>query len=106
MGRLAIGTSALGNSLGFDVKVFSDAPGPHRIKAWKLVAGKVACGILNLSLHFQVPTRTKYGDCTAEKVGDGLSSNESNSSPRRAQRQGTAGGTFDQSSRQRRARFA
>lgn len=50
MGRFAMGTRALGNSLGFDVNVFSDAPGPQRMKAWKLVAGKVACGILSSSL--------------------------------------------------------
>jgi hypothetical protein len=37
-----MGTSAFGKSLGFDVKVFNEAPGPHRIKACKPGEGIVA----------------------------------------------------------------
>jgi hypothetical protein len=42
-----MGTSAFGNSFGFDVKVFIDTPGPQRIRAWKPVEGRVACGMLD-----------------------------------------------------------
>lgn len=46
MGRLAIGISALGNSSGFDVNVFNDTPGPHRIIAWNPVGGTgTECGM-------------------------------------------------------------
>ena len=41
-----MGISALGKSCGLDVKIFKDAPGPHRITAWRPGAGRlVACGI-------------------------------------------------------------
>jgi hypothetical protein len=45
IGLFAIGTSAFGNSSRFDVKVSSDAPGPHRIRTWKPGEGNVACGM-------------------------------------------------------------
>ena len=46
MGLLAIGIKALGNSRGFVVNVLNDAPGPHRINAWKPGEGiATACGI-------------------------------------------------------------
>src|SRR5690242_3719168 len=45
MGRLAMGSSALGMSLGVDVKVLKDAPGPQRISAWKPGEGSVAWGM-------------------------------------------------------------
>lgn len=35
MGLLAMGTSALGNSSGDEVKVFNDTPGPQSIMACK-----------------------------------------------------------------------
>jgi hypothetical protein len=41
MGRFAIGRSAFGISFGFDVKVLNEAPGPHRIRAWKPGAGRL-----------------------------------------------------------------
>jgi hypothetical protein len=41
-----MGNSALGISLGVDVKVLNDAPGPHKMMAWKPGEGRVACGIL------------------------------------------------------------
>jgi hypothetical protein len=47
MGLFAMGTRAFGNSFGFDVNVFSDTPGPHKIRAWKPVKGSVACGMLD-----------------------------------------------------------
>jgi hypothetical protein len=46
MGLFAIGSSALGMSLGVDVKVLKEAPGPHSIIAWKPGAGSTACGIV------------------------------------------------------------
>jgi hypothetical protein len=46
MGLFAIGSSALGISLGVDVKVLNEAPGPHSIIAWKPGAGSTACGIV------------------------------------------------------------
>ena len=46
MGLFATGSSALGMSLGDDVKVDSEAPGPHSISAWKPGEGRVACGIV------------------------------------------------------------
>lgn len=46
MGRLAMGISALERSRGLEVKVLSDSPGPHRIKAWRPGDGTVACGML------------------------------------------------------------
>jgi hypothetical protein len=36
----------LGISCGVDVKVVKDAPGPHRMRAWKPGGGKVACGMV------------------------------------------------------------
>lgn len=42
MGRFAIGMSALGRSLGEDVNVFRETPGPQRIKAWRPGEGIVA----------------------------------------------------------------
>jgi hypothetical protein len=48
MGRFAMGSSALGISFGVDVNVLKDAPGPHRIMAWKPGAGRTACGIVVL----------------------------------------------------------
>jgi len=42
MGRFAIGMSALGKSLGEDVKVLSETPGPQKIKAWRPGEGIVA----------------------------------------------------------------
>lgn len=45
MGRLAIGTRALGKSFGFEVKVLRDTPGPHNMKACSPDEGSVACGI-------------------------------------------------------------
>ena len=41
MGLLAMGSSAFGISLGVDVKVLNEAPGPQRIKAWKPGAGRL-----------------------------------------------------------------
>ena len=32
--------------MGVDVKVLNDAPGPHRMMAWKPGEGRVAWGIL------------------------------------------------------------
>jgi hypothetical protein len=46
MGLFATGSSAFGISLGVDVKVLYEAPGPHRIIAWKPGAGSTACGIV------------------------------------------------------------
>jgi len=47
MGRLAIGIRAFGKSSGFEVNVFSDTPGPHRMRAWKPGGGiERACGML------------------------------------------------------------
>jgi hypothetical protein len=43
-----MGNSALGISLGVDVKVLNDAPGPHKMMAWKPGEGRVACGILTV----------------------------------------------------------
>lgn len=48
MGRLAIGIRAFENSLGVDVNVLKDSPGPQRIKACKPGAGIVACGIVEV----------------------------------------------------------
>jgi len=45
MGLFAIGMSALGKSLGFELKGFIDSPGPHRMKAWNPVGGMFACGM-------------------------------------------------------------
>lgn len=45
IGLFAMGTSALGKSLGVDVKVFKETPGPHKIKACRPGLGNVACGI-------------------------------------------------------------
>jgi hypothetical protein len=45
MGRFAMGSSALGISFGVDVNVLKEAPGPHRMMAWKPGAGRTACGI-------------------------------------------------------------
>ena len=39
MGRFAIGMRLFGYSSGLDVKVLRETPGPHRIRAWKPVAG-------------------------------------------------------------------
>ena len=56
MGRLAIGINALGNSSGFDVNVFNDTPGPHRIIAWNPVGGTgTECGMATQSLAFLLP---------------------------------------------------
>jgi hypothetical protein len=52
MGLFAMGTRAFGNSFGFDVNVFSDTPGPQRMRAWKPVEGKVACGMLDGKQNF------------------------------------------------------
>jgi hypothetical protein len=46
MGLFAIGSSAFGISLGVDVNVLKDAPGPHSIIAWNPGAGSTACGIV------------------------------------------------------------
>ena len=46
MGLFATGSSALGMSLGEEVNVVSDAPGPHSMRAWKPGEGSVACGML------------------------------------------------------------
>jgi len=51
IGRFAIGMSALGKSFGDEVKVLSDTPGPHRIKAWRPGEGCVACGIVGAVLQ-------------------------------------------------------
>ena len=45
MGRFAIGIRALGMSLGFDVNVLMEAPGPHNMRAWNPGGGMVAWGI-------------------------------------------------------------
>ena len=45
MGLFAMGSSALGISVGVDVKVLNDAPGPHRMRAWKPGEGSVAWGM-------------------------------------------------------------
>jgi hypothetical protein len=42
MGLFAMGSSAFGMSLGDDVKVLNEAPGPHNIIAWKPGAGSTA----------------------------------------------------------------
>jgi hypothetical protein len=42
MGRFAMGMSALGKSLGEDVKVLSETPGPQRMKACRPGEGCVA----------------------------------------------------------------
>lgn len=36
-----MGNRAFGISLGVDVKVLNDAPGPHRISAWKPGGGRL-----------------------------------------------------------------
>jgi hypothetical protein len=36
-----MGNKAFGISLGVDVKVLKEAPGPHRMRAWKPGAGRV-----------------------------------------------------------------
>jgi hypothetical protein len=41
MGRFAMGSSAFGISLGFEVKVLNEAPGPHKMRAWKPGAGRL-----------------------------------------------------------------
>jgi hypothetical protein len=41
-----MGTIAFGNSAGSEVKVSSEAPGPHRMMAWKPGEGSELCGIL------------------------------------------------------------
>lgn len=46
MGLLATGSSAFGMSLGDEVKVVNEAPGPHSMTAWKPGEGSVACGIV------------------------------------------------------------
>ena len=46
MGRFAMGSRAFGISLGDDVNVVKDAPGPHKISAWKPGEGRVACGMV------------------------------------------------------------
>jgi hypothetical protein len=46
MGRFATGRRALGMSLGDEVKVLSEAPGPHRMMAWKPGEGNVAWGMV------------------------------------------------------------
>lgn len=46
MGLFAMGSSALGISLGVDVNVLNEAPGPHRITAWNPDEGRTACGIV------------------------------------------------------------
>ena len=45
MGRFAIGIRALGMSLGLDVNVLMEAPGPHNMRAWNPGGGMVAWGI-------------------------------------------------------------
>lgn len=45
MGRFAMGSSAFGISFGVDVNVLNDAPGPHRMSAWKPGEGRVAWGM-------------------------------------------------------------
>jgi hypothetical protein len=50
MGLFAMGSSALGISFGVDVNVLNDAPGPHRMSAWKPGEGSVAWGILDGTL--------------------------------------------------------
>jgi hypothetical protein len=45
-----MGSSAFGISFGVDVNVLNDAPGPHRMSAWKPGEGKVAWGILEENL--------------------------------------------------------
>jgi hypothetical protein len=42
MGRLAMGIKALGKSLGLDVKVLRETPGPHNISACSPGEGTVA----------------------------------------------------------------
>jgi hypothetical protein len=46
MGRFAMGNKAFGMSLGFEVNVVNEAPGPHSMRAWKPGAGSVACGMI------------------------------------------------------------
>ena len=49
MGLLAICRRAFGFSSGFEVKVGSDEPGPHRMRAWSPVEGiETAWGICAL----------------------------------------------------------
>lgn len=50
MGRLAMGSRALGMSRGVEVKVLKDAPGPQRMSAWKPGEGSVAWGMAVLLL--------------------------------------------------------
>lgn len=47
MGLFAMGNRAFGMSLGDDVNVVNEAPGPHSISAWKPGAGNVACGMVS-----------------------------------------------------------
>lgn len=54
-----MGSRAFGMSLGDDVKVLNEAPGPHRMRAWKPGGGRlVAWGIA--------------GDYAARAVGGGV----------------------------------
>lgn len=52
MGLFAMGMSALGKSLGCEVNVLSDNPGPQRIMAWKPGEGRVACGMMVLLVRW------------------------------------------------------
>lgn len=76
---MAIGTRAFEKSFGFEVKVLSDAPGPHRMKACRPGEGSVACGIVGvedvfgyrLSLAMKFHARKEVGDglvCTTQPV--------------------------------------
>ena len=41
MGLFEMGNKAFGISFGVDVKVLKEAPGPHRMRAWKPGAGRL-----------------------------------------------------------------
>jgi hypothetical protein len=43
-----MGSRALDDSFVFDVKVANDAPGPHKMSAWRPGEGTVAWGILRV----------------------------------------------------------
>lgn len=58
-----MGNRALGISLGVDVKVLNDAPGPHRMSAWKPGEGSVACGMLSKNLVTDVLQLFECSSC-------------------------------------------
>lgn len=51
-------------SLGEEVNVVSDAPGPHSMRAWKPGEGSVACGMVG-GLQTQMQRQTQFQQSTA-----------------------------------------